>query len=151
GFQAEWAKTASDTGGDGVTFTRQIINSPNSPTAYQNVFNDENGNPGGLTGRFYGPDGPAGGYGSSPLMLLPPTPIVDPSLQTDRWIQANYPNNNLFKTGGGTLTLGGNNNYNGKTTVTGGALIVDGHIGDGNVTSATGTTLGGSGNITGNV
>jgi autotransporter-associated beta strand protein len=56
----------------------------------------------------------------------------------------------VVKTGNGSLTLGAVNTYSGSTTVSGGALIVNGTIGAGTVT-VTGGTLGGMGTIGGPV
>ncbi|HEX3720473.1 MAG TPA: autotransporter-associated beta strand repeat-containing protein [Verrucomicrobiae bacterium] len=56
----------------------------------------------------------------------------------------------IEKEGNGSLTLGGVNTYTGSTTVTGGALIVDGTIGAGAVT-VSGGSLGGAGTIGGTV
>ncbi|AEV35715.1 protein containing Outer membrane autotransporter barrel domain [Pseudovibrio sp. FO-BEG1] len=50
----------------------------------------------------------------------------------------------LKKTGLGTLILTGNNTYSGNTTVSGGALVVDGSIGD---VTTDGGSLGGSGTL----
>ncbi|WP_082831125.1 autotransporter domain-containing protein, partial [Pseudovibrio sp. W64] len=50
----------------------------------------------------------------------------------------------LKKTGLGTLILTGNNTYSGNTTVSGGALVVDGFIGD---VTTNGGSLGGSGTL----
>ncbi|KZL22962.1 autotransporter domain-containing protein [Pseudovibrio sp. WM33] len=50
----------------------------------------------------------------------------------------------LKKTGLGTLILTGNNTYSGNTTVSGGALVVDGFIGD---VTTDGGSLGGSGTL----
>lgn len=52
----------------------------------------------------------------------------------------------VIKAGNGVLDLKGNSTYSGGTTVAGGALLVDGSIGD--VTVNTGATLGGSGTVT---
>jgi autotransporter-associated beta strand protein len=57
----------------------------------------------------------------------------------------------LTKTGGGMLILSGANNYSGNTTVSAGTLIVNGALGSGAVMLASGTTLGGTGVISGNV
>jgi len=57
----------------------------------------------------------------------------------------------LVKTGGGILTLGGASTYTGGTTVSGGTLLVNGSLAVGAVTLASGTTLGGTGAIAGNV
>jgi MYXO-CTERM domain-containing protein len=56
----------------------------------------------------------------------------------------------LTKNGAGKLTLGGANTYTGLTTVSSGTLVVTGSI-TGDVTVATGASLGGSGNILGSV
>lgn len=56
----------------------------------------------------------------------------------------------IDKTGAGTLTLGASNSYSGTTTVTGGALEVNGSIGAGAV-SISGAILGGNGTIGGPV
>lgn len=53
---------------------------------------------------------------------------------------------NLVKTGGGRLTLTGNNTYTGTTDVQGGTLRINGtHTGGGTVTVAAGATLDGTG------
>jgi autotransporter-associated beta strand protein len=55
---------------------------------------------------------------------------------------------NLNKTGGGTLTLSGNNTYSGNTTINGGILQVDGALGATAVTLNSGTLkVGASGSI----
>ncbi len=56
--------------------------------------------------------------------------------------------NDLTKTGAGTLTLNGNNNYNGTTDVILGKLLVNGTTsGQGTYTVHNGATLGGAGTI----
>lgn len=57
----------------------------------------------------------------------------------------------LFKNGGGTWTLSGNNTYSGITKVYGGSLIVNGSLGSGTVTVQSPATLGGNGSINGAV
>lgn len=58
---------------------------------------------------------------------------------------------NVTKAGAGTWVLGGNNTYNGTTTVTAGTLVVNGgHTGTGLVTVG-GGTLGGTGSLNGAV
>jgi autotransporter-associated beta strand protein len=57
----------------------------------------------------------------------------------------------LIKSGTGTLTLGGANTYTNTTTVSGGALLVNGSIGLSPVTVASSATLGGGGVIQGSV
>ncbi len=57
----------------------------------------------------------------------------------------------LTKTGVGTLALGGSNAYTGATAVNAGTLLVNGSIGSGAVTIASGATLGGLGTIGGAV
>jgi uncharacterized protein with beta-barrel porin domain len=59
-------------------------------------------------------------------------------------------NGTLTKTGNGTLTLSGSNNYSGTTTISAGALLVDGST-TSSTTVDVGTTLGGAGSITGDV
>jgi autotransporter-associated beta strand protein len=58
--------------------------------------------------------------------------------------------NNLIKTGPGTQTLLGANVYTGTTTVSNGALVINGSITGGTVTVVNGT-LGGTGTVGGNV
>ena len=58
---------------------------------------------------------------------------------------------NFTKNGSGTQRLAGHCTHNGATTVSGGALIVDGDFTTSSVTVAAGATLGGSGGITNNV
>lgn len=55
------------------------------------------------------------------------------------------------KLGTGTMTLTGASTATGATTVSQGALLVDGSLGNTQVTAATGTLLGGDGSITGPV
>ncbi len=55
----------------------------------------------------------------------------------------------LTKSGTGTLTLGGANNYTGDTTVSAGALLVNGSLGNTAVTVSSGANLGGSGTFGG--
>ncbi|MCW1923139.1 autotransporter-associated beta strand repeat-containing protein [Luteolibacter arcticus] len=55
----------------------------------------------------------------------------------------------LTKSGLGTVTLSGANSYSGPTNVTGGTLMVEGLLGPGALTVASGGTLGGSGSIDG--
>jgi fibronectin-binding autotransporter adhesin len=52
---------------------------------------------------------------------------------------------------GGTLTLNGTNTYSGATSVNAGTMVVNGSIGAGNVTVASGARLSGTGTIGGNV
>ena len=56
---------------------------------------------------------------------------------------------NLRKTGAGTMSLTGNNEYTGTTTVQDGKLIIDGLVA-GDLSVAPGAELGGSGTLTGN-
>lgn len=53
--------------------------------------------------------------------------------------------------GTNVTTLAGANGYNGPTTVNAGTLLVNGSTSSGNVTVASGATLGGTGNVGGNV
>jgi len=55
----------------------------------------------------------------------------------------------LTKSGSNTLTLSGTNNLSGPTTVLSGNLLVDGEMGPGAITIASGATLGGNGSIGG--
>lgn len=57
----------------------------------------------------------------------------------------------VTKSGNYTLTLGGANSYSGSTTVSAGSLLVNGSIGSGVVSIASGATLGGAGTIGGAV
>ncbi|MEO6477244.1 autotransporter-associated beta strand repeat-containing protein [Luteolibacter sp.] len=57
----------------------------------------------------------------------------------------------LVKQGLGTLTITGSSTYTGSTTVSTGTLFVNGTIGNTAVSVAAGATLGGAGNIGGNV
>lgn len=57
----------------------------------------------------------------------------------------------LTKNGSGTLTLGGANTYSGNTTVNAGTLLVNGSIGAGAVSVASGAGFGGSGTVGGTV
>ncbi|GAA5125814.1 autotransporter-associated beta strand repeat-containing protein [Luteolibacter yonseiensis] len=57
----------------------------------------------------------------------------------------------LLKTGGGSLTLAGTNNYTGNTTINTGRLLVTGSLANTAVTVAATATLGGSGSIAGAV
>ena len=56
----------------------------------------------------------------------------------------------IFK-GSGVTTLTATHGYNGPTTVNAGTLMVNGSIGSGNVTVASGAALGGTGTVGGNV
>jgi autotransporter-associated beta strand protein len=58
---------------------------------------------------------------------------------------------NVLKRGSGTWTLGGVNTYTGTTTVSNGALLVNGQLGAGAVSVESGAILGGSGIIGGAV
>ncbi len=58
-------------------------------------------------------------------------------------------NATLTKSGGGTLTLGGANSLTGATAVNAGALIVNGSLGTGPVSVASGAALGGGGSFGG--
>ena len=59
-----------------------------------------------------------------------------------------YGGNPLTKSGDGTLTFAGNNNYAGKTEVVGGTLLIEGATsGQGDYTVTNGAALGGSGTI----
>jgi autotransporter-associated beta strand protein len=51
------------------------------------------------------------------------------------------------ESGGGTLTLSGNNTYTGGTTVSAGTLLVNGSLANSAVTVGNGGTLGGSGTL----
>jgi len=62
-----------------------------------------------------------------------------------------YPNLRLTKTGLGTQILSGTNNYSGNTAVDVGTLLVNGVLGSGTVTVASGAILGGAGTIGGPV
>lgn len=55
----------------------------------------------------------------------------------------------IEQTGSGTLTLSGVNSYTGTTTVSSGALFVNGSLGATDVSVASGTILGGTGSIAG--
>ena len=57
----------------------------------------------------------------------------------------------LTQNGSGTLILSGTNSYSGNTNVNAGTLLVDGSLGAGLVSVASGATLGGSGTIGGPV
>ncbi|TPM39013.1 autotransporter domain-containing protein [Mesorhizobium sp. B2-3-4] len=57
----------------------------------------------------------------------------------------------LTKSGTGTLTLSGSNNYTGNTSVTGGTLVINGTLSGTQVAVAAGAALGGTGTITGAV
>jgi len=57
----------------------------------------------------------------------------------------------LTKLGAGTLTLSASNNFTGGTTISNGALWVNGYIGTGTVMVASGGTLGGVGRVGGTV
>jgi autotransporter-associated beta strand protein len=57
----------------------------------------------------------------------------------------------LNKAGQGTLILAGANTYSGNTKVNAGSLLVDGSLGPGSVSVASGATLGGTGTIGGPV
>ncbi|HLP76174.1 MAG TPA: autotransporter-associated beta strand repeat-containing protein, partial [Candidatus Paceibacterota bacterium] len=57
----------------------------------------------------------------------------------------------LVKRGAGTLTLAGANTYSGATTVSAGTVIVNGSIGSGDVTVASGAGFGGGGSVGGSV
>ncbi|MBU3664260.1 MAG: choice-of-anchor D domain-containing protein [Chthoniobacterales bacterium] len=54
---------------------------------------------------------------------------------------------NFNKSGSGTLSITGNGNLSGSTTVTGGTLKVNGSISNSTVTMSTGTVLSGSGTV----
>lgn len=58
-------------------------------------------------------------------------------------------NASLVKTGSGSLTLSGANNYTGSTTVSAGTLVINGSVSTGVVTVQSGATLMGSGTIGG--
>ncbi len=60
-------------------------------------------------------------------------------------------NATFTKTGTGTLTLSGANTYSGATSVSAGALLVDGLLGTSAVSVSSGTLLGGDGTIGGSV
>ena len=55
--------------------------------------------------------------------------------------------NNFSKTGAGTLSIAGNGDLNGTTTVTGGVLNVNGSLSNSAVTVSTGATLSGDGTV----
>jgi len=57
----------------------------------------------------------------------------------------------VTKSGAGTLTLGGSNTYAGATTVSAGTLLVNGSLGNTNVSVANNATLGGDGTLAGTV
>jgi len=58
-------------------------------------------------------------------------------------------NSTLTKTGAGILELSGQNTYTGDTTVSAGTLVVNGSLGAGSLSVATGATLMGSGTVGG--
>ena len=89
---------------------------------------------------------------SAPLVLASGTHVaVTGTLDLSGAISGN----SLTKTGGGTLTLSGNNLYTGGTTVSAGTLLVSNTSGSGTgssaLTVASGATLGGVGTIAGDV
>ena len=57
------------------------------------------------------------------------------------------PDNDLIKTGAGTLTLSNNNTYSGPTIVDAGELVVNGSVLDSAITVNSGGTLGGDGRL----
>ena len=57
----------------------------------------------------------------------------------------------VTKAGAGTWTLNGINTYTGSTSISAGALVVNGVLGSGTVHVNTGASLGGSGTVPGNV
>ncbi|WP_145606956.1 autotransporter outer membrane beta-barrel domain-containing protein [Yersinia intermedia] len=65
----------------------------------------------------------------------------------DAWGNDISGNGNFVKNGSGILELTGNNSFSGTTTVTGGALIVNGYHGNSSVTVEDGALLGGSGSV----
>ncbi len=70
---------------------------------------------------------------------------------TDAIFGGSITGNSVNKVGTGFWRLTGTNSYSGTTTVTAGALLVDGSLTNSNVTVQSGATLGGSGTITRNV
>jgi len=56
-------------------------------------------------------------------------------------------NGSLTKLGGGSVVLSGNNSYSGATTVSAGALVINGNLTNSAVSVGNGATLGGSGTL----
>jgi len=93
-----------------------------------------------------------GSGGSLTLVVSAGSPIITVGSATTTISAVMAGTNGLAKSGPGTLLLSATNTYTGPTTVNAGTVLVNGKLGGGGaVTVQSGTTLGGTGAITGPV